>query len=117
MDKTQTLKPSMPRPEASEDAMKNDPVLLRKAIADVQREVTRKEDILRQLKIVNAHRKKNQEEPIDDLIEQWRSAAQQAILDFQQTMPEPKPSLMDILSKFQIEHSVIGYSEDEDCFV
>ncbi|KAK8768263.1 swi5-dependent recombination DNA repair protein 1 homolog [Amblyomma americanum] len=116
MDKTPTQGPSVPRTETSEE-MKNEVALLRKAIADVQQEVTRKEGILRQLNIVKAHRKKNQEEPIDDLIDQWRSAAQQAILDFQQNMPEPKPGLKDILSQFQIEHSAIGYSEDEDCFV
>lgn len=94
-----------------------DPSLLRKAIADAQEEVSRKEDILRQLNIVKAHRKKNQEEPIDDLIDQWRAAAQQAILDLQQHMPEPRPGLKDILSNFHIEHSVIGYSEEDDCFV
>ncbi|KAH6947609.1 hypothetical protein HPB50_020186 [Hyalomma asiaticum] len=60
---------------------------------------------------------RNQEEPITNLINQWRSAAQQAILDFQEHMAEPKPGLKDILSNFQIEPSVIGYSEDDDCFV
>ncbi|XP_037577073.1 swi5-dependent recombination DNA repair protein 1 homolog [Dermacentor silvarum] len=99
------------------DLLENDPAVLQKAIANVQREVSRKEDILRQLNIVKAHRKKNEEEPIVDLIDQWRSAAQQAILDFQQHMAEPRPGLKDILSNFQIEHSVIGYSEDDDCFV
>uniref|UniRef100_A0A023G9X2 Swi5-dependent recombination DNA repair protein 1 homolog n=1 Tax=Amblyomma triste TaxID=251400 RepID=A0A023G9X2_AMBTT len=116
MDKTPTLKPSVPRTEGS-NVMENDPALLRKAIAEVQQEVTRKEGILRQLNIVKAHRKKNQEEPIDDLIDQWRSAAQQAILDLQQNMPDPKPGLKDILSQFQIENSAIGYDEDEDCFL
>ncbi|XP_050047060.1 uncharacterized protein [Dermacentor andersoni] len=95
----------------------NDPAVLQKVIANVQREVARKEDTLRQLNIVKAHRKKNKEEPINDLIDQWRSAAQQAILDFQQHMAEPRPGLKDILVNFQIEPSVIGYSEDDDCFV
>ncbi|XP_049267859.1 swi5-dependent recombination DNA repair protein 1 homolog isoform X3 [Rhipicephalus sanguineus] len=97
--------------------IEGDQALLQKAIANAQREVSRKEDILRQLNIVKTHRKKNQKEPITELIEQWRSAAQQAILDFQQHMAEPRPGLKDILSNFQIEPSVIGYSEDDDCFV
>ncbi|KAL3193156.1 hypothetical protein MRX96_058646 [Rhipicephalus microplus] len=56
-----------PTPEENsprcKDTPENDPSLLQKAISNAQREVSRKEDILRQLNIVKSHRKKNQEEP------------------------------------------------------
>lgn len=115
----ETSATSAPEPDGSQSKLMEteDPSLLLKAIAEAQAEVSRKEDILRQLKIVKAHCKKNQEEPIDDLIDQWRAAAQQAILDLQQHMPEPRPGLKDILSNFHIEPSVIGYCEEDDCFV
>uniref|UniRef100_A0A0K8RAX8 Swi5-dependent recombination DNA repair protein 1 homolog n=1 Tax=Ixodes ricinus TaxID=34613 RepID=A0A0K8RAX8_IXORI len=48
---------------------------LRKAIAEMKAEISKKQELLRKLHMVKTHRIKNSENSIEDLISQWRSAA------------------------------------------
>lgn len=90
---------------------------LQKAITNAKARISEKQELLRQLNMVKAHRNKNNEEPIDNLVAQWRSGAQEALMDLQKHMPEPKPTLKEILANLQIEHPLVGYHEEDDCFV
>ncbi|CAN8006039.1 unnamed protein product [Ixodes pacificus] len=89
---------------------------LRKAIAEMKAEISKKRELLRKLHMVKTHRIKNSENSIEDLISQWRLAAQDALTDLQKQMPEPKPSLKNMLANLNIEHSLVGYNEEDDCF-
>lgn len=89
---------------------------LRQSIAELKAEISKKQELLRKLNMVETHRNKNNEDSIEDLIAQWRSAAQDALTDLQKQMPEPKPTLKDMLANLHIEHSTVGYNEEDDCF-
>ena len=53
---------------------------------------------------------------LGELTAKWRQASQEILVDLQNALPEPKPSMADLLRSYQIDFKLMRYNEDEDCF-
>lgn len=54
---------------------------------------------------------------LGELTEKWRKASQEIIIDLQNALPEPKPSIAALLQSSQIDFDLIHYNETEECFL
>ncbi len=54
---------------------------------------------------------------LEELITKWRQASQEIIVDLQSALPDPKPSIPDLLRTFQIDEKQLCYNEEDECFV
>ena len=50
------------------------------------------------------------------LIDKWRTVSQQALQDLHTEMPEPKPSLTQLINHLGIEHDLIDFDSEEEAF-
>ncbi|ESO96827.1 hypothetical protein LOTGIDRAFT_115232 [Lottia gigantea] len=78
--------------------------------------VSDKEEKLRKLKMVQMYRKKNDLSKLEVLIQKWRNVSQEAIRDLRQMLPEPKPSLHDLIQHLQIDIKLLKYNSESDDF-
>jgi hypothetical protein len=82
-------------------------------------EIKMKEEKLRKLKLVKMYRSKNNLDELDELVSKWRTASQLAAHELCNHMGTEgkRPTVRELLTHFQIDHDVIGYSEEDDEFV
>lgn len=95
----------------------NDCAELTEMLEALKREIAKKEEQLRELKLVQHYRTENEPERFQELIDKWRKVAQQAILKLHSRAPEPKPSLTELINQMHIDHELVKYNADEEDFV
>lgn len=76
-----------------------------------------KEETLRKLNLVKMYRSKNDLDYLASVTDKWLDVSQQALKDLQQLMPEPKPSLTELINHLQIDHTLIRFSSEEEDFM
>ncbi|XP_053406682.1 swi5-dependent recombination DNA repair protein 1 homolog [Mercenaria mercenaria] len=78
------------------------------------KEVETKEEQLRKLRMVKMYRSKNNLEELQILIDKWRAVSQQAVQDLHAAMPEPRPSLTELINHLGIDHELLHFSAEDD---
>lgn len=53
---------------------------------------------------------------LQDLIDKWRSACQQAVLDLHHLVAEPRPSLSQLVKELGIDSKLVRFDETEEYF-
>jgi len=110
------VKPGDPSPLlslAEEDQQK----LLVDEIASLKQEIMLKEEKLRKLKMAELYSKKDDLSNLAELTAKWRKASQEILVDLQHALPEPKPTIAELLRSYQIDAGLVKYNEDEESFV
>ncbi|XP_041370370.1 swi5-dependent recombination DNA repair protein 1 homolog [Gigantopelta aegis] len=79
-------------------------------------EIKEKEETLRKLKMVKMYRSKNNLSHLQTLIDKWRDASQQSLQDLLGLLPEPKPSMSELLHHLQVEQDLVNYDPVEETF-
>lgn len=84
----------------------------------LSKELAEREEELRKLRLVKMYRSKNNLEELQSLIDKWREVSQQAIQDLHSAMPEPKPSLTELINHLGIDHQLLRFksTDEEDSF-
>ncbi|KAL4231116.1 Swi five-dependent recombination repair protein Sfr1 [Mactra antiquata] len=82
--------------------------------SQVLKELSAREEVLRKLKMVKMYRAKNNLTELQTLIDKWRDVSQQALQDFYEAMPEPKPSLTQLINHLCIDHQLIRFKSEND---
>lgn len=80
-------------------------------------ELKAKEELLRKLKMVETYRSKNNITELQSLIDKWRTVTQQALQDLHNEMPEPRPSLTDLINHFGIDHKLVQFNSEDETFI
>ncbi|KAJ8026185.1 Swi5-dependent recombination DNA repair protein 1-like [Holothuria leucospilota] len=75
-----------------------------------------KEAILRKLNLAKSYKEKNDLAELDVLTEKWRSACQEAIRQLYDILPEPKPTITEMIDSWKISHKMIRYDKEEESF-
>ncbi|KAH9488514.1 Swi five-dependent recombination repair protein Sfr1 [Bulinus truncatus] len=75
-----------------------------------------KSETLRKLKMVKMYREKNNLEELQVLINTWREVSQFALVDLHNLLPDPRPTLSELVSNMNIDTNLIQYNVDEECF-
>ncbi|XP_070539703.1 swi5-dependent recombination DNA repair protein 1 homolog isoform X2 [Ptychodera flava] len=79
--------------------------------------VSEKEETLRKLKMVKMYRSKNDLEQLQHLIDKWRNASQDILLELQDKLPmETKPKLKELISNWNLDAEMLHFDEEMDCF-
>lgn len=76
-----------------------------------------KEEELRKLNMVKMYRTKNDLDSLCVLVKKWRRTSQQALVDLHNKLPEPKPSLTQLINHLQIDHSLVCFNPEEETFL
>ncbi|XP_060588428.1 swi5-dependent recombination DNA repair protein 1 homolog [Ruditapes philippinarum] len=99
---------------SNENLIKSDlelpPVLKR----NLMKELESKEEQLRKLRMVKMYRSKNNLEELQTLIDKWRAVSQQALQDLHAAMPEPRPTLTELINHLGIDHELLHFNAEED---
>jgi hypothetical protein len=53
---------------------------------------------------------------MEELIRKWHQVCQEGLVDLLQLMPEPKPSLAELIDHLGIDHSMIGFNREDQSF-
>lgn len=80
------------------------------------KEISEQEEILRKLKMVKMYRTKNNLTQLESLIEKWRDVAQQGFQDLHEALPEPKPSLTELLQHLGTDFNLVKFNPIEETF-
>lgn len=80
------------------------------------KEVSEQEEVLRKLKMVKMYRTKNNLTQLESLIEKWRDVAQQGFRDLHEALPEPKPSLTELLQHLGVDFNLVKFDQVEETF-
>ncbi|ESO06731.1 hypothetical protein HELRODRAFT_184679 [Helobdella robusta] len=89
---------------------------LKKELNDLKKELNQKEEMLRKLKLVKMYRDKKDFKNLPDLTEKWKNCCQKALQDLHMLLPDPRPSMLQLLQNLQIEPLLLGYNVEEDSF-
>ncbi|XP_064603727.1 swi5-dependent recombination DNA repair protein 1 homolog [Liolophura sinensis] len=84
--------------------------------ASLQENIEEKQETLRKLKMVKMYRTKNNLDHLDSLISKWRHVSQQALQDLHNKLPEPKPTMTELVNHLQIDHQLVNFNPDEESF-
>lgn len=80
------------------------------------KEISEKEEVLRKLKMVKMYRTKNNLTQLQCLIEKWRGVTQQGLQDLHDALPEPKPSLTELLQHLGVDNNLVKFDPAEETF-
>eukprot|EP00794_Sanderia_malayensis_P009754 gene9754-10751_t len=86
-------------------------------INQLQKQVDSGQEKLRKLKMVQLYRKKNDLANLEDLIQKWKTASQEVIVDLQNNLPEPRPTISEMLKSFQIDEGLLNYNQENGDFI
>ncbi|KAK7485869.1 hypothetical protein BaRGS_00022864 [Batillaria attramentaria] len=118
-----TSLPQVPTDKISDHCLLDKAQTTDKEATELQREkrmlmakVAERREILRKLNMVRTYRTKNDLQQLQGLIDKWRSASQEAVLDLQQLITEPRPSLTSLVKQLGIDAGLLGYNEEEESF-
>ena len=53
---------------------------------------------------------------LESLIEKWRDVAQQGFQDLHEALPEPKPSLTELLQHLGVDFNLVKFDQVEETF-
>ncbi|WAR21572.1 SFR1-like protein [Mya arenaria] len=84
------------------------------SVHGLENELTSRKELLRKLKMVKMYREKNNLSELEVLITKWRGVSQQALQDLHQSMPEPRPSLTELINHLGIDHNLVCFSSEDD---
>ncbi|XP_066931393.1 swi5-dependent recombination DNA repair protein 1 homolog [Clytia hemisphaerica] len=90
--------------------------ILKKEKEILKKQVEEKEEMIRKLKMVKMYRNKHNLEELDNLIHKWRDVAQEASQQLYDAFNEPKPEMGEFLNQLHIQHDMIGFDADTECF-
>ncbi|XP_076439692.1 uncharacterized protein LOC143279519 [Babylonia areolata] len=79
-------------------------------------ELAQQKEVLRKLHMVRTYRAKHDLLELQGLIDKWRSACQQAVLDLHRLTSDPRPSLTQLVCQLGIDQKLVCYNEEEECF-
>lgn len=80
-------------------------------------ELATKEEIVRKLKLVKLYRSKNDLTELQQLIIDWRTACQNALLDYLDKIPQPKPTIGELLDHLHIDYKLLNYDSELEEFI
>ncbi|XP_056004643.1 swi5-dependent recombination DNA repair protein 1 homolog isoform X2 [Ostrea edulis] len=75
-----------------------------------------REDTLRKLKLVQFYQHKHDQNKMEELIRKWHQVCQEGLVDLLQLMPEPKPTLTELIDHLGIDHSMISFNKEDQSF-
>ncbi|XP_033102739.1 swi5-dependent recombination DNA repair protein 1 homolog isoform X1 [Anneissia japonica] len=78
--------------------------------------VLQKQESLRQLRLVKLYRTKNDLSELQKLIDKWRGACQESLSELQERMPEPRPSINELIQLWQLDQDLLRYKTEEQSF-
>lgn len=78
--------------------------------------IRQKEETLRKLKLVKMYRSKNDVKELEELSVKWRQVSQTALQDLFLLIPEPRPSMLQLIQNLQLDVEKLGYNDDDDSF-
>ncbi|XP_078421123.1 swi5-dependent recombination DNA repair protein 1 homolog isoform X1 [Cetorhinus maximus] len=83
----------------------------------LQREVRKKEELLRRLKMVQMYRAKNNLAELGSLIEKWRKSSQTLLYELQVALStDSKPTLTQLIDSLAVEDKLLRYNRLEEDF-
>ncbi|XP_067909320.1 swi5-dependent recombination DNA repair protein 1 homolog [Heterodontus francisci] len=83
----------------------------------LQREVSKKEELLRRLKMVQMYREKNNLAQLGSLIEKWRKSSQTLLYELQVALStDSKPTLTQLIDSLAVEDRLLHYNRLEEDF-
>ncbi|XP_033757364.1 uncharacterized protein LOC117339758 [Pecten maximus] len=94
----------------------DDAEMLQEEYERLKNTLREKEEELRKLNMVKMYRTKNDLDSLGVLVRKWRITSQQALIDLHNKLPEPKPSLTQLIDHLKIEHSIVQFNPEEEAF-
>lgn len=84
---------------------------------NLEAELKEKKEKLRKLKMVKMYRTKNNLQELAMLTARWREVAQEAAETLlESSTHQPRPSMAQMLDYMHIDHQLIQYSDQDECF-
>ncbi|XP_033102740.1 swi5-dependent recombination DNA repair protein 1 homolog isoform X2 [Anneissia japonica] len=60
--------------------------------------------------------KQNDLSELQKLIDKWRGACQESLSELQERMPEPRPSINELIQLWQLDQDLLRYKTEEQSF-
>ena len=84
---------------------------------NLEAELKEKKEKLRKLKMIKMYRTKNNLQELATLTARWREVAQEAAETLlESSTHQPRPSMAQMLDYMHIDHQLIQYSDQDECF-